>query len=102
MNLGDNIPLLHEGRFWSWIRIRAALELVRAKRAQEIWSAPSEKHPKGEFLGIEYGHFGFICTGHFKDDPSYLPPAELPGIIFRPPISARGRKYLMALPKPWE
>lgn len=101
MNLGDNIPLLHEGKFWSWIRIRAALELVRAKRAQEIWSAPSIKHPKGEFVGIQYGYFG--CPAKFGDlnaDMS-LPPAELPGIIFRPPISARGRKYLMALPKPW-
>jgi hypothetical protein len=96
MNLGDNIPLLHEGRFWSWIRIRAALELVRAKRAQEIFGA------KGEFVGIEYGYFG--CPAKFGDlnADMTLPPAELPGIIFRPPISARGRKYLMALPKPWE
>lgn len=93
MNLGDNIPLLHEGRFWSWIRIRAALELVRAKRAQEIFGA------KGEFVGIELGHFGFPPI---SVDGCKLPPAELPGIIFRPPISARGRKYLMALPKPWE
>lgn len=96
MNLGDNIPLLHEGKFWSWIRIRAALELVRAKRAQEIFGA------KGEFVGIEYGYLG--CPAKFGDlnADMTLPPAELPGIIFRPPISARGRKYLMALPKPWE
>jgi hypothetical protein len=95
IKLGDSIPLLHNGKFWSWIKIRVALELVRAKRAQEIFGA------KGEFVGIEYGYFG--CPAKFGDlgADMKLPPSELPGVIFRPPISARGRKFLMALPKPW-
>lgn len=76
MNLGDNIPLLHEGKFWSWIRIRAALELVRAKRAQEIFGL------KGEFVGIELGHFGPLPA---ELDKRPLPPAELPGIRFNDP-----------------
>jgi len=95
MNLGDNIALLHEGKFWSWIRIRAALELVRAKRAQEIFGA------KGEFLGIEYGYFGCPAKYGDMDAKLQLPPSELPGIVFRPPISARSRNHLMAMPKPW-
>jgi hypothetical protein len=98
VNLGDNIPLLHEGKFWSWIRIRVALELVRAKRAQEIFG------PKGEFVGIEYGFFGSPEKyGEFRDMDGglRLPPKEIHGVVFKPPVYARGKKLLMTLPKFW-
>ena len=70
------------------IEVTEAIRLIADRRAREVYV-------NGQFIGVEYGHFGPAPKTEPHAEP--LPAAELPGVIFRAPHPDYTHKLVMQM-----